>query len=134
MEVDKEIRVGGCGVENIKQALKQPVFFFIQIFSRKNQSLPKAVIRKGKVVEQIFLHGDLGELLVSLCHEKQFDGKGKPLRVLIEKGQKRIVVKFLQYQLHRVFFCQQFTQAGFPGSDIAFDADVFVRGRLIHPG
>jgi hypothetical protein len=134
VEIDQQVRIRRGSIEDIKESLEKAVFFFVQIFPGENQGFPETIIREREIEKEVFLERDFSELLMAFGHEKQFDSKGKALRVLVEKRQERIVIKLFEDELDRMPLGKQLAKAGFTRTDIAFYADVLIGGCLVHPG
>ena len=67
-----------------------------------------------------------------LSHEKKFNSKGVPFRILIKKGEKWIVIEFFEKEFRGVPFANKFAKTCFARTYIALNADVFIGGYPVH--
>jgi hypothetical protein len=132
VEVDQESGFGEGGVEDVEEALKQAVFFLVEVVFCEEEGFYEVVVGHDGFLKEVGLEEAVLELFMAFGEEKQFDGKGVALRVFVEIGQEGVVCELLEHEAAGEVPFQHFAQGGFPGADIAFDGDKLVGQRSCH--
>ncbi len=126
VQVNEQVGLDELLVNNVEQALVQPELIFGQVHFCKQQAFGKKIIGYSDALKKIFLLNQVFQLFVPFGHKKKLERESILFWIFIKLGQKRIVGKLLQYQPCIVMSCQQVSQRGFAGADIAFYGDEMV--------
>lgn len=130
IEVNKQVGFVDVAHCDVEESREQTVFVLLEVVAREDERFDNEIVGDDEVVEHVVCRNLVFHLLIPRSHECHFKREGVFVGLLVELGQKRIVLELLKDKLAVEivgYFCRK---SGLAGSQSAFYGYEIIQHRL----